>query len=90
MFLFQLKLSGAYKVRCLFAKKDIGVISKSFKALVNPMGVVMLKLCPVHTKKKHHSKHASKRHSVPMNDTPMNVAPMNATSTEHKYVYAWD
>lgn len=77
--LADLKLSGPQKVRCLYAKKDIGVISKSFKALVNPMGVVMLKLCPLAPKKKHHNSH--KRHHVP---------PMNATSQEHKYVYHWD
>lgn len=52
----QMKLTGPMSVRCLFGKKDLGQIEKSFEALVNPNGVVMVKLCPVPKRKKHHKR----------------------------------
>lgn len=75
--LSDLKVSGPMNVRCLFAKKDIGVISKSFQALVNPSGVVMLKLCPL---KRKHSKHSSKR----------NYTPHSHNVTRQVTHYEWD
>jgi len=44
--LADLKLVGPMRARCLFTHKDLGVVTTKFKAIVNPTGVVMVKLCP--------------------------------------------
>ena len=36
------------KARDLFAHKDLGIFKKRFRAKVNPSGVVMVKLSPIH------------------------------------------
>jgi len=59
-----LKIKGPVKARCLFMKKDLGVFNNTFKALVNPTGVVMVKLCPamkdakIHSIARNETKHA--------------------------------
>ena len=46
---FQVGLSTPEaKVRDLFEHKDLGIYKKSFMAKVNPSGVVMVKLTPIH------------------------------------------
>jgi len=72
--LAQLKLTGPMKVRCLFCHKDISVIDKEFRAMVNPTGVAMLKLCPV---KKDHPKDIQKIQH-------------NTTSEDYRGVYSWE
>ena len=46
---FQVGLSTSEaKVRDLFEHRDLGIYKKSFMAKVNPSGVVMVKLSPIH------------------------------------------
>ena len=43
-FFFQLKITTPMHVRDLYQHKDLGVFNGTFKAMVNPSGVVMVKL----------------------------------------------
>lgn len=46
---FQVGLSTSEaKVRDLFEHKDLGIYKNSFMAKVNPSGVIMVKLTPIH------------------------------------------
>lgn len=46
---FQVGLSTSEaKVRDLFEHKDLGIYKNSFRAKVNPSGVIMVKLTPIH------------------------------------------
>lgn len=42
-----INMNGPFHVRDLFLHKDLGVFNSSFKAIVDPVGVVMVKLTPV-------------------------------------------
>ena len=45
---FQMNLSSTcYQIRDLYQQEDLGNFTTSFKAMVNPTGVVMLQLTPV-------------------------------------------